>query len=102
MCRRRAAPARPQHAAGGERAGSGGVTLGFSVEALLPKARGGGALRLGLVRVTEEEWLDPEPDLAERRAHFAAHPESVIVQPEAEAAGREVAAMLGVSGGLGE
>jgi hypothetical protein len=78
------------------------VSLGFSVEALLPKARGGGALRMGLVRLTEEQWLDPEPDLAERRAHFAAHPDNVIVQPEAEAAGREVAVMLGVAGGLGE
>lgn len=76
--------------------------MGFSVEALLPKARGGGALRMGLVRLAEEQWLDPQPDLAQRRVHFANYPESVIVQPEAEAAGREVAAMLGISGGLGE
>lgn len=78
------------------------MSLGFSVEALLPRARGGGALRMGLVRLTEAQWLDPEPDLAERRAHFAAHPDSVIVLPEAQAAAREVAAMLGVAGGLGE
>lgn len=78
------------------------VSLGFSVETLLPKARGGGALRMGLARLTEEQWLDPEPDLAVRRAHFAAYPESVIMQPEAEAAGREVAAMLGIEGRLGE
>lgn len=78
------------------------MSLCFSVEALLPKARGGGALRMGLVRLAEEQWLDPKPHLAERRAHFAAHPESVVVQAEAEAAGREVAAMLGVEGGLEE
>lgn len=78
------------------------MSLGFSVEALLPKARGGGALRMGLARLAEEQWLQPEPDLAERRAHFAAFPGSVIVRPEAEAAGREVAGLLGTSGGLGE
>jgi dimethylamine monooxygenase subunit A len=78
------------------------VSLGFSVEALLPKARGGGALRMGLVRLTEEQWLDPEPDLGARRATFAAHPESVIVQPGATAAEREIAAMLGVEGRLAE
>jgi len=78
------------------------VSLGFSVEALLPKARGGGALRMGLVRLTEDQWLDPQPDLALRTAGFREYPESVIVWPEAEAAGREVAAMLDVEGGLGE
>lgn len=78
------------------------MSLGFSVEALLPKARGGGALRMGLVRLSEQGWLDPVPDLAKRRAHFTDHPEGVIVRPGAEAAGREVAAMLGVKGGLGE
>lgn len=78
------------------------MSLGFSVESLLPRARGGGALRMGLVRLSEETWLDPAPDLELRRGSFADHPESVIVRPEAEAAGREVAAMLGVEGGLGE
>lgn len=78
------------------------MSLGFSVEALLPKARGGGALRMGLVRLTEEQWLDPKPDLEARRAHFSAHPESVLLQAEAEPAGREVAAMLGVEGGLAD
>lgn len=57
---------------------------------------------MGLVRLSEETWLDPAPDLAARRATFADHPESVIVRPEAEPAGRELAAMLGVAGGLGE
>lgn len=78
------------------------MSLGFSVEALLPKARGGGALRMGLVRLAEDQWLDPQPDLAQRTAHFRDYPESVIVQPEAEDAEREVAAMIGVEGGLGE
>lgn len=78
------------------------MSLGFSVEALLPKARGGGALRMGVARLTEEQWLDPQPDLAERRAHFAAYPESVIQRPESENASREVTAMLGLDGGLRE
>lgn len=78
------------------------MSLGFSVETLLPKARGGGALRMGLVRLSEDEWLDPAPDLAARRAAFADRPESVIVDPGAETAGRELAALLGVTGGLGE
>lgn len=78
------------------------MSLGFSVEALLSKTRSGGALRMGLVRLTEDRWLDPDPNLRERKAHFAAHPESLIVRPEAEKAGREVAMMLGLGGDLGE
>lgn len=74
--------------------------LGFSVEDLLPKARGGGALKMGLTALSEEEWLQPKPDLAARAAAFDAHPESVIVTSRAEAAGDELAAMLGTSGGL--
>ena len=42
------------------------MTLGFSVDTLLPKARGGGQLRMGLVRLSEEEWLQRDPDLAAR------------------------------------
>jgi len=76
------------------------VTLGFSVETLLPSARVSGPLRMGLVRLTEAEWLQPSPDLDARREHFDRYPESVAIMPEAEAAGRELAAMLGVEGGL--
>jgi len=70
------------------------MSLGFSTEALLPSARVSGPLRMGLVRLEENEWLEPEPDLAARDAVFDAHPESVIIQPEAEAAIAELADLL--------
>jgi hypothetical protein len=70
------------------------MSLGFSVEALIPRARGGGALRMGLVRVPEAAWLTPEADLAARSAVFAAEPDCVRVLPEAETAAAEVAALL--------
>jgi len=78
------------------------VSLGFSVEALLPSARVSGPLRMGLVRIAKTEWLQPSPDLVVRREHFDRYPESVAILPEAEAPGRELAAMLGVEGGLEE
>jgi len=71
------------------------VTLGFSVETLLPHARVSGPLRMGLVRLTESEWLDPVPDLAARGAAFDAFPDSLQIFPEGEAPARELAAMLG-------
>ena len=74
--------------------------LGFSVDELLPRARGGGPLKIGLAALEESEWLQPDPDLAARKTTFDMHPESVKVSPEAEAAGDELAAMLGTSGGL--
>jgi hypothetical protein len=76
------------------------VKLGFSVDTLLPMARGGGPLKIGLAKLDESEWLEPAPDLAARAAAFDAHPESVQLTPEAEAPGAELAALLGVSGGL--
>lgn len=76
------------------------MSLGFSVETLLPSARVNGPLRMGLVRIAETEWLQPSPDTEARGAHFDRYPESVAVLPEAEAAGHELAAMLGVTGGL--
>ena len=57
---------------------------------------------MGLVRLPEDEWLQPDPDLAARRAGFAEWPEAVQLTPEVEAPGRELAAMLGVSGALPE
>ena len=78
------------------------MSLGFSVDALLPKARGGGQLRMGLVRLSEEEWLQPEPDAAARAAGFADWPEGVQLTAEAAAPGEELAAMLGVNGALPE
>ena len=76
------------------------MTLGFSVNELLPKARGGGQLRMGLSRLTENEWLQPNPDLAARREGFAAFPEGAQLTPQALAAGEELAAILGINGGL--
>lgn len=76
------------------------MSLGFSVEALLPAARVSGPLRMGLVRLEEDEWLDPAPDLAARNAGFDAHPESVMVLAEAEPGIAELADLLGVEGGL--
>jgi dimethylamine monooxygenase subunit A len=76
------------------------VSLGFSVEALLPAARVSGPLRMGLVRLAESEWLQLEPDLAARNAAFDAHPDSIVVHAQAESAARELVAMIGVRGGL--
>jgi hypothetical protein len=73
------------------------VSLGFSVETLLPYARVSGPLRMGLVRLAESEWLDPAPDLAAREAAFDAHPESVQILPEGDAPARELAQMLGAA-----
>lgn len=78
------------------------MTLSFSVDELLPKARGGGQLKMGLVKLSEAEWLQPDPDLAARAEGFAAYPDGVQIAPEGEAPGRELAATLGVRGGLAE
>ncbi|MGZ3174046.1 MAG: heme-dependent oxidative N-demethylase family protein [Croceibacterium sp.] len=75
------------------------MTLGFSVDELLPRARGGGPLKIGLAALGEDEWLQPEPDLAARNAAFDAYPESVQVIPEADAPGDELAALRGTGGG---
>jgi len=78
------------------------MSLGFSVEALLPDARVSGPLRMGLVRLSEGEWLQRNPDLAPRGEAFDANPQAVQVMPEARAAEEELAAMLGIDGGLEE
>ena len=78
----------------------GTCKLGFSVDMLLPSARGGGPLKIGLAKLDESQWLEPEPDLTVRAAAFDAYPESVQLTREAEAPSDELAAMLGVSGGL--
>lgn len=78
------------------------MTLGFSVDSLLPKARGGGQLRMGLVKLEEHQWLQPTPNLAARAEGFAEWPQGVQLTPEVDASGRELAAMLGVDGALPE
>lgn len=76
------------------------MTLGFSVDELLPRARGGGPLKIGLAALSEDEWLQPEPDLGARNAAFDAFPESVQVTRESGAAGDELAALRGTGGGI--
>lgn len=76
--------------------------LGFSVDDLLPRARGGGQLKMGLTKLAESEWLQPRPDMSARAEGFAAFPDGIQLTPEADAPGRELAAMLGVDGGLPE
>lgn len=78
------------------------MTLGFTVDALLPKARGGGQLRMGLVKLEERDWRDPAVDSAARAEGFATWPQGVQLTPEADAPGRELAAMLGTEGALPE
>lgn len=78
------------------------MSLGFSVEQLVPRARGGGPLRMGLVRLTEGEWLQPDFDRQARADAFDRWPDSVAVLPEGEAAAREAATMIGSAGSLGD
>jgi len=78
------------------------MSLGFSVDALLPKARGGGQLRMGLVKLEDCAWRDPVPDFAARAEGFATWPQGVQLTPEVDAPGRELAAMIGVGGALPE
>ena len=78
------------------------MTLGFSVDELLPRARGGGVLKMGLAKLHEGEWLEPDPDLEARVAGFTAYPQGIQLSPESEAPGAELATMLGLSGGLPE
>ncbi|MEM9502202.1 MAG: DUF3445 domain-containing protein [Pseudomonadota bacterium] len=74
--------------------------LGFCVDQLLPKARGGGQLRMGLVRLSEGDWLQSDPDLIARAQGFSEWPEGVQETHEVVRPGRELAAILGVEGGL--
>lgn len=76
------------------------MKLGFSVDDLLPKARGGGSLKMGLAALGEAEWLQSAPDLALRGRIFDTYPQSVALTPEAEEPAQELAELLGISGGL--
>ena len=78
------------------------MTLGFSVDALFPRARGGGVLKMGLAKLDESEWLQPDPDRAPRKAGFDAYPEGVQLLPDCDSPGAELAAMLGLEGDLPE
>lgn len=55
---------------------------------------------MGLSALHDDEWLDPNPDLAARDEAFAAHPQGVQSTRNAEEPARELAVMLGVDGGM--
>ena len=55
---------------------------------------------MGLAKLPESEWLQPNPDLVTRAAAFAAYPEGIQLTRYAEEPGRELAVMLGVKGSL--
>jgi hypothetical protein len=57
---------------------------------------------MGLVKLEERDWLQPQPDLTARVAGFAEWPEGVQLTPEAEPPGRELAGMLRAEGALPE
>lgn len=57
---------------------------------------------MGLVRLGESEWLQPDPDRAARAEGFADFPEGVQLAPEAAAPGAELTETLGLGGGLPE
>lgn len=78
------------------------MTLGFSVEELIPAGRGGGALRMGLTHVGEAEWLQPDFDRAARAEAIAAHADSIVILPGAEAAASEAALLVGGTTNLAE
>ncbi len=57
---------------------------------------------MGLVRLDEEEWLQPAPDLEARAAAFVDWPEGIQLTDDAQAPGQELAEMLGLNGALPE
>jgi hypothetical protein len=70
------------------------MALGFNVESLAGSARGAGALRIGLARVEEADWLIRDFDPAARARGFAAHPNSIAIMPGAQKAAGEAAHMV--------
>lgn len=78
------------------------MALGFCVNELLPKARGGGQLKMGLTKLTEKEWLDPNPDPEARRAGFAQYPEGVAIHPQGHKANEELGYSFDSDGGIAE
>lgn len=55
---------------------------------------------MGLVALSEGDWLQAEPDIAARTQGFAAFPQGAHTLPQGEKAVNELAAMLGVQGDL--
>lgn len=75
--------------------------MGFSVVELAPFRAGRAGMRMGLVPLAEGEWRRQEFDQAVRVAAFEV-PGTLVMLPGADAAGRELAALIGVAGGLRE
>ncbi len=71
------------------------MALGWSVEDLVPAARGGGVLRMGLTRLAPDAWLQPDPDTTVRAHAFDVHPDSVQRLPWTADAEAEAAEMIG-------
>lgn len=71
------------------------MTLGWSVEELVPAAREGGALRMGLKRLSPDDWLHGRPDTTTRVEAFDIHPDSVQSLPWAADAQAEAAEVIG-------
>ena len=78
------------------------VNLGFAVPDLLPRARNGRSLKIGLVKLAKGDWLQPDPDPAARRQAFLDYPDGVQLTAGAQAPGKELALLLGIAGGLPE
>ena len=57
---------------------------------------------MGLKPIPEADWLQPDPDIATRKAAFAADPTRITLLPGIEEPERELADMLGIQGGLAE
>lgn len=57
---------------------------------------------MGLVKLDESDWLQPDPDLAARAQGFAEWPEGVQLLPECDEPARELTQMLDTHGGLPE
>jgi hypothetical protein len=75
------------------------MTLGFTVDALVRAGRGGGAVRMGLSRVSAGAWLWPEFDRV-ARAEALSGPGVVQALAGSASAQAEVAALVGVDGDL--
>lgn len=77
------------------------MSLGFTVADLVPAGRQGAALRMGLKRLPEADWLRPDFDRVARAAAFDAHPDAIRQLAGSEAAAREAAVLLAGEGTLG-
>ncbi|UAB76901.1 DUF3445 domain-containing protein [Erythrobacter sp. SCSIO 43205] len=57
---------------------------------------------MGLTRLSEADWLQPDPDLDARTMGFDEWPDGLQLTRESEDPGRELAQMLAIDGGLRE